>query len=72
VFKTRLGQPQKLPDHWKDSIIVPVHKKGLKTDYSNYWGISRLSTSNKILSNILLSRLRSYIDEVIGDHQCGF
>jgi hypothetical protein len=31
-----------------------------------------LSTSYKILSNILLSRLSPYVDEIIGDHQCGF
>jgi hypothetical protein len=31
-----------------------------------------LSTSYKILSNILLSRLIPYADEIIGDHQCGF
>jgi hypothetical protein len=42
------------PDQWKESIIVPVHKKGDKTDSNNYHGISLLSTSYKILSNILL------------------
>jgi hypothetical protein len=31
-----------------------------------------LSTSYKILSNILLSRLTPYADEIIGDHECGF
>jgi hypothetical protein len=31
-----------------------------------------LSTSYKILSNILLSRLTPYVDKIIGDHQCGF
>jgi hypothetical protein len=31
-----------------------------------------LSTSNKILSNILFARLTPYGDEIIGDHQCGF
>jgi hypothetical protein len=45
---------------------------GDKTDCSNYRGISVLSTSYKILSNILLSRLCPYIDEIIVDHQCGF
>jgi hypothetical protein len=35
-------------------------------------GISLLSTSYKILSNILLSKLSPYVDEIIGDHQCGF
>jgi hypothetical protein len=63
---------EKLPDQWKDSIIVPVHKKGDKTYCTNYHGISLLWTSYKILSNILLSRLSPHIDEVIGDHQCGF
>jgi hypothetical protein len=31
-----------------------------------------LSTSYKIVSNILLSRLIPHADEIIGDHQCGF
>jgi hypothetical protein len=31
--------------------------------------MSLLSTSYKILSNILLSRLSSYVDEIIGDHK---
>jgi hypothetical protein len=42
-------------------------------EYLNVWFIiSLLSTSYKILSNILLSRLSPYIDVIIGDHQCGF
>jgi hypothetical protein len=56
----------------KKSIIVPVHKMGDKTDCNNYRAVSLLSTSYKILSNILLSRLNSYINEIIGDHQCEF
>jgi hypothetical protein len=61
-----------LPDQWKESIIVPVHKKGDKTDCSNYRGISLLSTSYKIVSNIFLSMISPYINEIIGDHQCEF
>jgi hypothetical protein len=52
----------------KEAVIVPVHKKGDKTDSRNYRGISLLSTSYKILSNILLSRTSTYIDEIIVDH----
>jgi 3'-phosphoadenosine 5'-phosphosulfate sulfotransferase len=62
---------EELPDQWKESI-VPIHKKGDKTDCNSYPGISLLSASFRILSNILLSRLSPYIDEIIGDHQCGF
>jgi hypothetical protein len=61
-----------VPDQWKESIIIPVCKKGDKTDCSNYRGTSLLSTTYKILSNILLSRLTRYAEEIIGDHQCGF
>ena len=53
-------------------ITVPIYRKGDKTDCSNYRGISLLSTTYKILSNILLSRLTPYAKEIIGDHQCGF
>jgi hypothetical protein len=54
------------------SIVVPIHKKGDKTDCSDYRGISLLSTSYKMLSNILLSRLLPFADEINEDHQCGF
>jgi hypothetical protein len=63
---------EELPDQWKESIVVPIHNKSDKTDCNSYRGISLLSTLYKILSNILLSRLVPYIDEIIGDHQCGF
>jgi hypothetical protein len=63
---------EKLKDQWNKSITVQVHKKGDKTGCNNYRGISLLSISYKIVSNILLSRLSPYTDEIIGDHQCGF
>jgi hypothetical protein len=56
---------EELPHQWKESIVVPTYKKCDKTDCSNYRGISLLSTSHKILSNILLSRLTPYADEII-------
>jgi sorting nexin-29 len=52
--------------------FVPIYKKGDKTDCNNYRGISFLSTTYKILSNILLARLTPYVNEIIGDHQRGF
>jgi hypothetical protein len=63
---------EELPEEWKESIIVPVYKKDNKTDCSNYRGISLLPAMYKILSNMLLSRLTSYTEEIIGDHECGF
>jgi hypothetical protein len=35
-----------------------------------YWGVSLLGTSYKVLSN---SKIKSvYMDEIIGEHECGF
>jgi len=50
-----------LPEEWKESITVSDYKKGDKTGCSNYKGISLLSSTFKILSNILLSRLTPYV-----------
>jgi hypothetical protein len=63
---------EKLPHQWKESIVIPIYKKSDKTDCSNYRDISLLSSSYKILSNVLLARLTPYADEVTGSHQCGF
>ena len=38
---------EKLPEEWKESIIVPIYKKGDKTDCSNYRGISFVPTMYK-------------------------
>jgi hypothetical protein len=61
---------EELPDQWKEPIIVPIYKKGDKTDCSNYRCILLLSTTYKILSNIVLSRLTPYAEEITEEHQC--
>jgi hypothetical protein len=55
-----LADSHNILSRWKESVIVPVLKKGDKTDCKNYRGISLLLTSYKILSNIL-TRLTSHI-----------
>jgi len=69
---TSIWKKEKLPEEWKESIVISIHKKGDKTDCSNYRGISLLPTSYKLLSIILLSRLIPYAKEIIGYHQCSF
>jgi len=63
---------EELPVEWKESVRVPIHKKGDKTECNNYRGISILPATYKILSNILRSMLIPYAEEIMGDHQCGF
>jgi hypothetical protein len=58
-------------DQWKESITVQFTRLVIRTGRSNYHEIPPLPMANKIVFNIT-SRLSSYIDEIIGDHQCGF
>jgi hypothetical protein len=71
-FVNSVWNTEELPDQWKGSIILPVYKTDNKTNCNNYGGILLLSTSYEMLSNILLSRFGPYIDEIGGDHLCGF
>jgi hypothetical protein len=50
---------KELLHQWTESILISIHKRGDKTECSNYRGISLPSTSYKMLSNILLARLTS-------------
>jgi hypothetical protein len=63
---------EELLQQWKESITVSIHIKDDKTYCNNYRGISLLVTAYEILSKILLARLTPYVNEIIGDHQCGF
>jgi len=44
---TSIWKKEKLPEGWKESIIVPIHKRGNKTDCNNYRGISLLPNTYK-------------------------
>jgi hypothetical protein len=63
---------EELPQQWTEPVIVPVYKKGDKTDCSNYRDMSLLPTTYKTLSNSHVSMLTLYVDEITGDRHCGF
>jgi hypothetical protein len=60
---TSVYNKEELPDKWNESIIIPGNKMSDKTDCNNYCGISLLSLSYKILSNIF-RRNRSTTDQI--------
>ena len=56
------------------SILTPIHKKGSRTDPSNYRGVSLLSCISKLFSAILNKRLFKYVKDkkILSDEQLGF
>ncbi|CAM4561369.1 unnamed protein product [Leuciscus chuanchicus] len=63
-----------VPQGWKDSHIVTIHKKkGDKSICGNSRGISLLSVAGKVLTRVMLFRLTKHITErILPESQGGF
>jgi hypothetical protein len=72
VLICKIWGDEKMPDDWKVGLIVPLFKKGDKMKCENCRGITLLNVAYKILSSIILERLKEYSEENLGEHQCGF
>ena len=63
---------EKVPDEWRDAVLVPVPKKGDLTVCDNWRGISLLDIVGKLFAKIIQKRLQGVVEEVVPDSQCGF
>ena len=71
VLMRKIFEKERMPEQWRESIIVPVYKeKGDIQDCSNYRGIKLMSHTMKIWERIIERRLRAETN--IGDEQFGF
>ena len=61
-----------VPQDWKDAELVPLYKKGDRMRCDNYCGISLLNLPGKVLSLILLERLKKIIEPHLLEALCGF
>ena len=61
-----------VPNDFRKTLIKPLYKKGDKSECRNYRGISLVSVGSKLLSNVILFRLRDTIDKVLKEGQRGF
>ena len=61
-------------DSFKIAEVFPVFKAGSKTDVNNYRTISTLPCLSKLIENLILKRITSFLDKhkVIQSHQFGF
>ena len=47
----------KIPDQWKVSKIIPIFKKGNKTEIENYRPIANLCSASKIFEKLILKQI---------------
>lgn len=67
VFNTAIPPPQ-----WLIDIIIPIPKKGNKTDIKNYRGISLMSIAAKIYNKIILNRIYDIVNPILRPNQTGY
>ena len=64
----------KVPQQWKDEVIIILHKKGDKTECGDYRGILLVSDAGKVLLKVYARRLSAYCEAkgLLPEEQCGF
>ena len=68
----QIWEEKRIPEEWKETIIVPLHRRGVRDRCENYRGIALGNAAYKILSNIILGKIKPYIGTIMGDYQNGF
>lgn len=63
-----------LPDHFNETLILPIFKKGDPNDPINYRGISFLNSALKIYTTLLYKRLNTWVNtnKKLSEFQAGF
>ena len=58
----------------KTGLMIPLHKKGSRSELNNYRGVCLLSMASRILARIMATRVRQWIKDIkyMEDTQCGF
>ena len=64
VFNT-IANKHVFPDVWKTAEVVPIYKSGDKQNISNYWGITLLSCTSKVLEKLLFEKLYAVTKDAV-------
>ena len=70
-YASKFGK-QQWPQDWKRSVFFPIPKKGSAKQCSNYYTISLISHTSKVMLKTLQTRLQQYMNHEIPDVQAGF
>ena len=63
---------ENFPSDWKNGHLTVLPKKGDLTKCENYRGIMLLSVPGKIMSKIILNRMKKIVDKKLRKNQAGF
>ena len=68
----QIWKTQQWPQDWKQSVFIPIPKKGNAKECSNYCTTAHISHASKVMLKILQARLQQYVNCELPDVQAGF
>ena len=68
----QIWKTKQWPQDWKKSVFIPVPKKGITKECSNYHTVAFISHASKAMLKILQARLQQYVNCEHPDVQAGF
>ena len=68
----QIWKTQQWPQDWKRSLFIPIPKKDIAKECSNYHTIALISNTRKVMLKILQVRLQLYMNREFPDVQAGF
>ena len=73
IINTSIAQA-KVPDCWKEAIVIPILKKGDSSDLNNYRPVSMLVAASKVLEKIVCNQVTRFfeVNKLLPDNQHGF
>jgi len=71
-FLNNIYRKNRIPNEWRNAVIIPIFKKGDRRESKNYSGISILNACYKIYSKILNMKLQNYSEIFMKETQNGF
>ena len=60
------------PTQWKEAMVVPVFKRGDRSQLTNYRPIALLSSVGKVCERVVFNQLYHFISPFLSDQQSGF
>jgi hypothetical protein len=64
----QIWEEDRIPEEWKETIIVPIRKRGDRDRRENYREITLGNVAYKILSYIILGKIKPYTENVREDY----
>ena len=68
----QIWKTQQWPQDWKRSVFIPIPKKVIARECSNYCTIALISHASKVMLKILQARLQQYMNHELPEVQAGF